>query len=370
MVEPLEESRGLEDARAGGGQLEGERQAVEPAADLGDRRGVGLAEREAGLDLRGPLDEERHGRAAPERVERLGAGRGQLERRQAELGLGADLERRAAGGDDAAASGNARRARRRPPPRPAPARGCRARAARRGFRPPSRAHREPSGPCASGIARAVATVGSTSAGRGHRGERDEGRAARVAARVAVEQLDREARLAGAAVAGDREQTRPAAQALRGGFERLLPAEERCRGNGRRAEDPGDVRVSHRGRGAQLGGEIARGLESLSLVLLQAAPDGAGEVGRQIGPRGGDRRHRVAQDRREQVGRRPALERTPAGGHLVQDHPQREDVGPVVERPALHLLGRHVRHRPHHDALARPHLRGQLRAVARLVARRP
>ena len=101
VVEPLEESRGLEDPRAGGGQLEGERQAVEPAADLGDRRGVGLAQREAGLDLRGPLDEERHGRAAPERVERLGAGRGQLERRQAELGLGADLERRAAGGDDA-----------------------------------------------------------------------------------------------------------------------------------------------------------------------------------------------------------------------------------------------------------------------------
>ena len=37
VVEPLEQRRGLEDAHAGGGQLEGERQAVEPAADRGDR---------------------------------------------------------------------------------------------------------------------------------------------------------------------------------------------------------------------------------------------------------------------------------------------------------------------------------------------
>ena len=42
VVEPLQQGRGLEDADARGGELQGERQAVEAAADLGDRRGVDL----------------------------------------------------------------------------------------------------------------------------------------------------------------------------------------------------------------------------------------------------------------------------------------------------------------------------------------
>ena len=35
---------------------------------------------------------------------------------------------------------------------------------------------------------------------------------------------------------------------------------------------------------------------------------------------------------------------------MQDHPQREDIGPVVQRFALQLLGGHVGHGAHHDAV--------------------
>src|SRR5206468_691403 len=59
MVEPLEQYRGLEDSHARGGELEGERQPVEPAADRGERRRVAGGEREAGLDLLSALDEQR-----------------------------------------------------------------------------------------------------------------------------------------------------------------------------------------------------------------------------------------------------------------------------------------------------------------------
>ena len=39
-------------------------------------------------------------------------------------------------------------------------------------------------------------------------------------------------------------------------------------------------------------------------------------------------------------------------HLVQDHSQREDVGPPVDIMATHLLGRHVRYRPENEARRR------------------
>ena len=45
MVEPLQKGRGFEDAHARGGELQGERQAVKAAADLGDRCGVDLGQR-------------------------------------------------------------------------------------------------------------------------------------------------------------------------------------------------------------------------------------------------------------------------------------------------------------------------------------
>ncbi len=51
----------------GGGELDGECQPIEPAADLGNRRGVGVAERKGLVALQGTLDEEldRRKRSAP-----------------------------------------------------------------------------------------------------------------------------------------------------------------------------------------------------------------------------------------------------------------------------------------------------------------
>ena len=43
----------------------------------------------------------------------------------------------------------------------------------------------------------------------------------------------------------------------------------------------------------------------------------------------------------------AVERPPAGEHLVEDHGQRPDVGAPVHRAPRRLLGAHVRHSPHH-----------------------
>jgi hypothetical protein len=60
--------------------------------------------------------------------------------------------------------------------------------------------------------------------RGHGGERDERRAARVRVREPAVQLDREARLTGAAVAGDGEHARPGGEARLGGREQLVAAE--------------------------------------------------------------------------------------------------------------------------------------------------
>ena len=89
---------------------------------------------------------------------------------------------------------------------------------------------------------------------------------------------------------------------RGGLERLLPADERGGRSGRQAEDPGNVVVLLPVLEAQLGGEIARGLYPLAGVLLQTAPDDAGETGGQVGPRLGHWRWGVAQDRRDQIHR--------------------------------------------------------------------
>ena len=50
--------------------------------------------------------------------------------------------------------------------------------------------------------------------------------------------------------------------------------------------------------------------------------------------------------------RRGLERPPAGGHLVQEGAQREDVGARVRWQALDLFGRHVRQRADEGALRR------------------
>ena len=52
-----------------------------------------------------------------------------------------------------------------------------------------------------------------------------------------------------------------------------------------------------------------------------------------------------EDRVEDRGRGVAAERQRPGRHLVEHHPQREEVRPQVERLAERLLRRHVGHRP-------------------------
>ena len=77
------------------------------------------------------------------------------------------------------------------------------------------------------------------------------------------------------------------------------------------------------------GEVARRLESLVGVLLQAVLDDEVEGLRdpRVGFRG--RRRLVPEDRADQLGRARARERAAAREHLVEHGAQREDVGPVV-----------------------------------------
>jgi hypothetical protein len=96
--------------------------------------------------------------------------------------------------------------------------------------------------------------------------------------------------------------------------------------------------------AQLAAQVERGLEPDARRLLEAAPDDAVEVGREVGPDVRERRRRVAQDGGAHV-RRPGEGPAPAG-QLVEHDPQREQVGPCVDRVATDLLGGHVGHRPH------------------------
>ena len=58
----------------------------------------------------------------------------------------------------------------------------------------------------------------------------------------------------------------------------------------------------------------------------------------------------------------------AGGHLVEDDAEREDVGPMIDLLALHLLGRHVGDRPDDRALLGEGLGRHVVVLAR-VARR-
>ena len=75
QVEPLVEQRehriGRQELRARGGELDGERQAVEASADLLDRGRVLVRQQEARIGSPGALDEERNGVLEVERVERV-----------------------------------------------------------------------------------------------------------------------------------------------------------------------------------------------------------------------------------------------------------------------------------------------------------
>ena len=80
LAQPLGDLRRLEVRHAGGGELQGERDAVETAADLHDRRGVVRVEDESGPDVLGPVDEESYRGQSPEPAQVAGILRlGELE---------------------------------------------------------------------------------------------------------------------------------------------------------------------------------------------------------------------------------------------------------------------------------------------------
>ena len=123
-------------------------------------------------------------------------------------------------------------------------------------------------------------------------------------------------------------------------------------------------ISWRSARSSLPRSLAR-LKSILGRLLQAAADDPAQVRRQPGLRLAQRRRLVLEDRRQELDRARPRERPLPRRHLVEHHAQREDVGPVVQRPARDLLRRHVGHRPQHDALARVHVGRQLGAAGPL-----
>ena len=87
IVEPSGDLRERERPGAGGGQLDGERQPVEPGADVGDHLVVVVGELERRAGGLGPGDEEAHGVVG-------------RERRHRPDGLAADAQPLAAGGEE------------------------------------------------------------------------------------------------------------------------------------------------------------------------------------------------------------------------------------------------------------------------------
>jgi len=96
-------------------------------------------------------------------------------------------------------------------------------------------------------------------------------------------------------------------------------------------------------------EVARRVETLLRVLLEAVTHDPLEPRLDAPVRRGEVRRVLAQDRRDRLGGGRPVERPAAREHLVEDRAEREDVRSLVGRVALHLLGRHVAERPHHDA---------------------
>ena len=98
--------------------------------------------------------------------------------------------------------------------------------------------------------------------------------------------------------------------------------------------------------------VLRRLKAPLGVLLEAAPDDALDVRRQVHARRTHRRRQVSQDRRAHVCRRRAAERPAADEQLVEHDPEREQIRSRVHRLAADLLRRHVRQRADHLALDR------------------
>ena len=97
--EPVQQRGRVQQPGPGGGQLDGQRQALQAATDLSHRRCVAFGEGKAGPHRAGPVHEQRHRRGGLQLRDQGSAGTGR-QRRDRVFPLGPQPEHRTAGGQD------------------------------------------------------------------------------------------------------------------------------------------------------------------------------------------------------------------------------------------------------------------------------
>ena len=114
---------------------------------------------------------------------------------------------------------------------------------------------------------------------------------------------------------------------------------------------------------QVVAEILHRLVTVLGIFDERPADDPADVARQRRVDVGDRSRCVLDDRGDHRDGRVALKRPLARGHLIQDHAEGKDVGPMIERLALGLFGRHVGRGPDDSAVAGHVLGGRKRRDA-------
>ena len=94
-------------------------------------------------------------------------------------------------------------------------------------------------------------------------------------------------------------------------------------------------------------DLARRLVAERRRLLERVRHDGVEAGGNLRVVARRRRRNLVKDVIDDLGRRSAGERHPAGRELEEHDAEREDIGPVVDRMAERLLGRHVGHGAEH-----------------------
>ena len=159
---------------------------------------------------------------------------------------------------------------------------------------------------------------------------------------------------------DGEQQRPADDrggARHGGSLRWLAGPGSSRPGERPRAHPRERRVRDSRRQLELQRpelveDVTGRLVPVARVLLEAPPDHAFQLLRQLGPDLRHGRRLVLQHGRQELDRVHAAERTLSGRDLEQHHAEGEDVGALVHLLAARLLGGHVVRRADDQALPR------------------
>ena len=112
-------------------------------------------------------------------------------------------------------------------------------------------------------------------------------------------------------------------------------------------------------------QVSHALIALVPILAQRLADDPLKLRGNIRVKSRQWRGLPVEDGRDDVAAGLARERRSPRDHLVEHHPQRPDVGPLVHLAATDLLGRHVGHRSQHGArVGVRHRAGRVRRVAR------